>query len=499
MMKKIIAAVLTASLMLVMITAMDINPERLDEDVIFVDEEEFDEQALYDELFDLNSVVQIDIDIAKDELKKIQQDYEYYSLRNSKSPIYRKAKSVTFTVNGKKYVIEEVGIRMKGSTSRANFYNDVLGIYNLVNFKLSFTQTFDNANYYSVDAKTWKDEAEREKRKNRTFATMDRLEVKWNLTADNTYTRTIYMHELFRDYGIPTQQCALADYRIGGCKMGLCRIFEPIDEEFLHKYIPEEDWGGDLYKVRCTDQSPATYSIYNTYGINKKNDGLFYNFDLKTNQETTQHESMKRLLEVINKEGVTKEELEAVVDTDEFALFCAINFITGNQDDIRNNYNNHYIYFRQSDGKAVFIPYDLEICLGDTYSWDPSGSSLTAESPYADYNYRFNTHQENEIIRQTVLKDGYFVDQYTQWLRVLNDSKWMTEEHYLTYYNILKANYSDKVISPYNFLSTMGQNTEFSMEGGAQCNGNLSIEKFMTKMKANVSHYIDTNETEQKG
>lgn len=496
MMKKIIAAVLAASLLLVMITAMDINPERLDGDVIFVDEEDIDEQALYDELFDINSVVQIDVDIAKDELRKIQQDYEYYSLRNSKSPIYRKAKSVTFTINGKKYVIEEVGIRMKGSTSRSNFYNDVLGIYNLVNFKLSFTQTFDNGNYYSVDAKEWSSETEREKRQHRTFATLDRLEVKWNSTADNTYARTIYMHEMFRDYGIPTQQCALADYRMGGCKIGLCRIFEPIDEEFLHKYLPEDDWGGDLYKIRCTNQTPATYTIYNTYGINKKNDGLFHNFDLKTNQETTQHESLKRLLEVVNQGDVTKEELEEVIDTDKFALFCAINFITGSQDDMRNNYNNHYIYFRQSDGKAIFIPYDLEICLGDTYSWDPSGSSLTAESPYADYNYRFNTSQENPFVRQTVLEGGYFVDQYTEWLRVLLDSKWMTVEHYQTYYDILKANYSDRVISPYHFLSTMGQNLEFSMEGGEKANGNMSIAEFMEKMKANLSQYI---ETEQKG
>ena len=81
---------------------------------------------------------------------------------------------------------------------------------------------------------------------------------------------------------------------------------------------------------------------------------------MKTNTDTSGHESMKRLLETINKPDASKEDFESVADMDELALMTAINFAMGNQDDMRNNYNNHYVYFRKSDGKAVFIPYDNE-------------------------------------------------------------------------------------------------------------------------------------------
>lgn len=499
-MKKIVACIVAASLLIVIMTAVEMNPDSFGGDAVFVDDEsvsgKMDQQALYDELFDLNSTVQIDVNISKSELAKIQHDFEYYSAKNAKSPIFRKADSVTFTINGKKYVIEEVGLRMKGSSSKNSYYNDLFGIYNNVHFNMSFSQTFDNEKYYSLDAKVWKNEEEREKRKNRTFATLERLELKWNSTADNTYVRSTYVGEMFKDFGIYAQKCRLADYRMGGCKMGVYRFFEPIDETFIKRYMPEEDWGGDLYKVRCTDNMPAHYSLENTYGICDRGEAVFYNFDLKTNKDTSTHESMKKLLETINKESVTREELDEVADIDSLALFCAINFVTGNQDDMRNNYNNHYVYFRKSDGKAYFIPYDCEVCMGNTYAWDPSSSSLTASSPYEDYNLRYHANQENKLLRQIVIEDGYYVDKYTEYLRNICESRWMTEQNYLKYYNICEKNYSDRVISERNFSSTSGMNLQFSMEGGDKYNGNMSINDFMTKMKANVAKYVYSNPEE---
>ena len=58
-------------------------------------------------------------------------------------------------------------------------------------------------------------------------------------------------------------------------------------------------------------------------------------------------------------------------------------------------------------------------------------------------------------------------------------------EQALTYDKVYE-NYSDKVISKYNFMSTIHMNIAFSMEGGEQYNGNLSIAEFMTKMKKNI-------------
>lgn len=492
-MKRIIACIVAAALVLAAIGALHFNAEKSPEDAILLDDEQsaqaVEEQALFDELFDINSTVDISVNISREQLAKIQEDYTYYSAIGGHSTAYRIADSVTFTVNGKKYVIRDVGLRMKGSSSRSNYYNDILGIYNLVHFKMSFNETFDDNEDYGLDTRSWSSPEERQKRQNRTFATMKGLELKWNITADNTYVRNIYANELFRDYGIPVQRCHLATYSMGGCKMGIYRMFEPVNEDFIHRYFPPEDWGGDLYKVRCTDATPASYLLSNTYGICDKKKGVFYNFDLKTNKDTSGHESLRRLLEVINRPDATREELDSVADTDELALFNAVNFITGNQDDLRNNYNNHFLYFRKSDGKAVFIPYDCEVCLGDTYVSAELGESLTELSPYYEYISRYGAVQEHPLVRQTVLRGGYYTDQYTAYLRDIAGSKWMTEAHYRTFYDPVAAHYSDKVLSRYHFFSTFNKNMAFSMEGGEAYNGNQSVGEFMDDMRQNIEQY----------
>ena len=489
-MKKIIACAVAASVLLLMLNALRVKPAHVSADSIFMDDEEaasaVDQEALYNEIFAPDSVIDIAVDISKEELSNMQADLEYFRQKHSRSSVYRICDNVTITVNGKKYVVNDVGIRLKGTSSRCNFFNDILGIYNLVNFRLSFSCTFEDTGDYGLSTRVWDDKEEKKKRQNRTFATMESLELKWNITADNTYVRNQYVQEVFRDYGVPAQHCALCTLSLGGTKLGIYRLFESVDESFIHRYFPQEDWGGDLYKARCTSESPVTYSLGNSYGVGNKKKTEMFNFDLKTNIGESSHESLENLLQVINRPGATKEDFESVMDMDELALVQAINFAMGNQDDMRNNYNNHYLYFRKSDGKAVIIPYDNEIVLGDTYVWSPSESALTGESPYIEYNYRYDAMQESPILRQTVLKGGYFTDLYSGYLLDIAQSKWMTEQNYRKYYDIAEKNYSDKLISKYNYLSTLNKNIEFSMEGGDNYNGNMSISEYMARMKANI-------------
>lgn len=489
---KIIACLTAACLLLGMMTVIRMSLDLLSEDTVAVDSASavYDEQALYEELFAPDSVVRIDVNMPRSEMAKMQQDFRYYRAQKVRSPIYRKADSVTITVNGKKYMIEEVGLRLKGSTTRSNFYNDVMGLYNLVNLNISFTEPFDDWGAYSADAKQWESSAAREKRLHRTFATMKKMEFKWNNTADCTYSRTVYCHEMFRAFGVPVQRCEPADIRIGGTRMGVGRIYEPIDEDFIRRYLPREAWGGDLYKVRRLGVSPASYTLRNTYGKNLPGEHLHCNFDIKTNEDSTEHAAIQRLLTVVDSPGATGEEVEAVVDTDELAMVLAVGFLSGNQDDIRFNYNNHYLYFREDNGKACFFPYDCEIVLGSTFSWDPSGSSLTAVSPFSTYNYSFQSEQENPLLMMFLEPDGFFRDKYEQALRRVYDSGWLTEEHYLPYYESARRRYGDRVISGWHFMNTLGRNTDFTMEGGSAGNGNMAVGEFFDKMRANAAPYL---------
>src|SRR5690554_3454502 len=95
----------------------DVPDKEEDDDIVSLDTKMDyvkNTSGLYDEFFDLNSNVQIKIDIAESELALIQSDYETYASKGSKSPIYRMS-NVTFIINGKTHVFEEVGIRMKGN------------------------------------------------------------------------------------------------------------------------------------------------------------------------------------------------------------------------------------------------------------------------------------------------------------------------------------------------------------------------------------------------
>jgi hypothetical protein len=116
------------------------------------------EEELYNQLFDLNNKIDINIDMPAAELQKLQNDFEHYRSFGSKSPIYRMA-NMTITVTTKTgstvYRINEVGVRMKGNTSRTDFYNAHDGIYKYIHLKIDFQETFDDEVYYGSSAKVW--------------------------------------------------------------------------------------------------------------------------------------------------------------------------------------------------------------------------------------------------------------------------------------------------------------------------------------------------------
>ena len=67
-----------------------------------------------------------------------------------------------------------------------------------------------------------------------------------------------------------------------------------------------------------------------------------------------------------------------------FLLCLTVSYLLGNPDDMRNNYNNYYLYFVPSTGKCVVIPYDFDRCFGLTYEWNPTGNGVTQDDPFTD-------------------------------------------------------------------------------------------------------------------
>lgn len=475
------------------------EPEKPDTDissdnVIDIDKESlpYTEEEIYAQLFDINNKVEIFVDISDDTLSQLQADYDEYSSFGSKSPIYRKADmEITITTANDCYTyhIDDIGIRMKGNTSRTSFYSDDEGVYNLVHFKVDFQETFDDEEYYSWDATDWGDDTEgRDARKDRTFATLEKLEFKWNRNDDTTYIREYYTYEFYRASGVLAPHTNLTSFDLGDNHQGVFMMYEPIDKIFIEKYVPEEDQGGDLYKCGWT-YSGAGFFADSSIGVENEDKGEFYNYDLKTNKKTSENEALINLLNVVNNKKVTKEQLAEVIDIDNFLLFEAVSYFAGNPDDVRNNYNNYYIYFNASTDKMIFIPYDMDRCFGVICGWDPTGDGMTTVNPFSKYAAGANQNQANPIYVKTVDEGGYYVAEFAAVLDVISKSEWLTTEKFDSIYNIAYNNYKNDVKPDKDYYNTGGYNFAFN---NAAPGYNMTFRSYVTAKLATYNKYANS-------
>ncbi len=455
---------------------------------------ELSEQALFDMLFDIQNKVQLRLDMSDTELQKMQNDYEKYDKNGSKSPIYRMADlhiSIT-TPDGSCYgfTVPEVGVRMKGNTSRTDFYNTNDGIYNIIHLKLDFQETFDDADYYGEAAKQW-DAAEREQRKDRTFATLEKMDLRWNRCDDSTYLKEYFAYATYRENGVPAPHTNLCSFDWAGNHMGVFTINEPIDKVFLKKYLPEEALGGDLYKCGWAENG-ASFTDTDSIGIENEDEGKFYTYDLKTNKKTSEHSALIGLIETLNNGTVTKESFGSLVDMNNFLPYCAVSYLMGNPDDMRNNYNNFYVYFRADNGKAMIFPYDFDRCLGVTTHWNPTSDGVTSDNPFGTTTLANGSTQKSPMILYSVAAGGYYVRPYGELLAEIAESDWFSYENFASLYRIAYENYARDAAPGKAFRNAEHLDLSFDLEKTSDfsSNGNISIREYLEAKKNTLRSYL---------
>lgn len=451
----------------------------------------YSENEIFEQLFNISNKVEIKLDIPKEELLKLNNDYYTYADRNHKSPIYRKADMyITITTAKDKYtyLINEVGVRLKGNTSRTDFYDLSRGMYKLVHFKVSFKETFDDELYYSSDAHVWGDDKEgkalRKARKKRTFATLEKLDMKWNRNYDTTYIKEYYAYETFRGNNVIAPHTNIASMDVSTDHAGIYTIYEPIDDIFINKNVSEQDQGGDLYKCGWTNSAPDLTDI-NSIGVEDEEKGAFYKYDLKTNKKKSDNSSLKNLITKLNSGNLTKESIGSLVDIDSFLKFAAVSYFAGNPDDMRNNYNNYYIYFLKSSNKAIFIPYDLDRCFGITCGWNPTSNAMTRVSPFSMRAEGKGSEQVNQLFKHTVCQGGLFISEYENALKKVATGKWLTVNNFNRIYNIVQKNYAAnaKPDKSYEGIDNSKFKFDNTISGDLSSdNNNVSFKLFITSI-----------------
>lgn len=465
----------------------------------------YTEEEIYNQLFDLNNKVTVDIDMSNEEMAKLEKDFE----KNSKSPIYRMC-DVTFTIalndgTVSAYRIPETGIRMKGNMTRNEYFDvDEKRVFNLIHYKISFQETFDDVSdgyekgEYYINEKgesKWKLNADgstntegkeaRKVRKNRLFGGMKKLDLKWNGNYDNTYIREAYAYKIFNSEGVWAPMQGLCSMNFGDFNrnntyhLGVYSIHECVDEIFINRRVKDDnERGGDLYKAAWTNNG-ANMTSEVSVGISDDFAGTKYNYDLKTNKKTSDFSSIKNIITKLNGSGVTKEVYDSVVDYESFVKFAAVSYWTGNPDDVRNNFNNHYIYvYPQTSSKAgqmVYIPYDYDRTLGVTIGWNPDKTGMTGVSPFSAMAEGIRRNQVNPVFNYGIGLSGYHLTEYKKALDDVAANPLLTAEAFAEEYNkAYKLYANDAAIS--DNLTLKGSD---SSSGGGKWTAEERIAKFV--------------------
>lgn len=376
---------------------------------------------------------------------------------------------------------------MKGNTSRTDFYNSQDGIYKYIHLKIDFQETFDDENYYGSGAKVWANKDARDQRKDRTFATLEKLEMRWNKCYDQTYLKETYAYELYRSEGVMAPMTNLSSFDWSGVHMGIYVIVEPVDKLFIEKRLPKAEQGGDLYKLGW----PANFTNTNSIGIENEDKCQFYTYDLKTNKKTSDHSALKSFITALNSGGMTKQRLAQLVDMDYFLSYAAVSYFLGNPDDLRNNYNNSYIYFKP-DGKAIIIPYDFDRCLGVTYEWNPTGNGVTQDNPFGEEiaagDNNNGRSQDNPLYLYSVVTGGYYLKEFSNVLRRVEKNTLLKSQTFTDYFNRSSTLYAGLETPNRNLHNGSHRYYRFNLSNSNS--GNLSFERYITEKMSYYRNYM---------
>lgn len=315
-------------------------------------------------VFDINALPDVHLDITVDEWNKLLQYFD----QNPHNEECIEAR-MTFTKNGDPDVIEKVGLRLRGNTSRRRPEGTEGEIHN------AEYPDWHHASF-SVDINRFI--------AGQRYAGLKKINLKW-FKDDAMYVREIYSYDLFERFGVwtaPQSSYCRLYLNVGNNEnvtyFGVYQLLEAVDTEYLIERA--QGFGiqqGFLWKANWS----ANFRTADRSKMDIENVTLTDNYepvyDLK-NRPLELEAARNQLAEFISsynsKTGdVFKEWVQTRMDVPLFLKTYAVNVICGMWDDYWNNQNNFYFYFN-SEGKFFFIPFDYDNTLGTSLLMTNSGT-----------------------------------------------------------------------------------------------------------------------------
>ena len=410
-------------------------------------------QKDYDDFFDPTKDVEVVVNISNNNIYKLAQ----YGVANfTRQEMYHPCDVVIKIDGEERFNGEEVGLRMKGNTSKnPNFVDENGHILGMAHFKMSFNKTFDSETQNDYYIRTWDDADAKKARKNRVFGEMKKIDFKWNRNNDNTFTKEAYAKEVYRDAGVLAQNYNLIKFTLKTETDEMSAIYsaiECVDSTMLKKYYSKTAAKGNLYKGVYARADLTTESIYGI-GVESETNDPWY--QLKTNDDEPDHTVLVNAINVLNKKtdaATSKKELGNIININQVIKYMALSWVVGNPDDLRNDANNTYFYFESENNKMSIIPYDDDRCFGILHTWNVDMSELP------DYSTRMQGMSAANGGNKIWQKNPLF------WKLILSEtqnagysSKWPVIQEYQNKYLELCKQYANKYLDVTRFQEFTNQ------------------------------------------
>ncbi|MCD8079264.1 MAG: CotH kinase family protein [Bacteroides sp.] len=304
-------------------------------------------------IYDMDALPHIQLKIKEHDWNKILFAFDKNPYYNYYIPA-----DLTFYKGTDTYIFPQVGIRLRGNSSRKRPEGNRRQLHDPVHPQwrnVSFTLNLKKYN------------------KQQNFFNEKKIHLKW-VREDPTYIREVYSYDLYRRYKLYVTPfcsfCRLTIHIEGDPKpayYGVYKLIEDIDKSFLsHRTAIFGDSAGYLWKARQgADFNTPDRSLM---GIKDKSKNYKPIYDLKTHRGQIDQASEQLMIFIKELNSLKREALRSwarqSMDVELFLKTQALSVMLGNWDDYWINSNNFYFYFNKEEGKFFFIPYDMEATLG---------------------------------------------------------------------------------------------------------------------------------------
>ena len=330
-----------------------------------------------DAYFAMDRVLEVSIEIAEEDwdtlrhqtrtFEDLMAEIEQYNLSRPFADIYTWF-SATVTIDGETY--SNVGVRKKGFLGSQSDTKPSL--------KLRFDKYVNNQALGGV---------------------IERMTLN-NSIQDASMINTCLAYQIFAAAGLPSSRCSFATVTVNGIELGLYVHVEEIKAPMLARHFDSAE--GNLYEGTISDFTPDYRGT----------------FEKKTNEDADDWSDVDAVLAALqDPSDAGLKALANIVDLDRFLSFWATEVLVGHWDGYTGDRNNYHFY-REPDGKFVFIPWGVD----DTFHLkdDPN--------PFDDISDPPPSVLALTAIPNRLYKNEDWLAKYAVRLKELLDAAWNEEE-----------------------------------------------------------------------